>query len=296
MWMRAMVLLSGMACAAMVSGCGGEASGGQGTTVVAGFYPYAYVAERVAGQHASVANLTSPGVDPHDLELTPQQVARVASADVVVYAQDFQPAVDDAVADNSTGATVEVSAAVAAHDSHTRGGLAADPHLWQDPTKLIPVAESLAGRLGEVDPHHAQAYHQNAASLAGDLRELDQDFRRGLGRCQRRTIVTSHAAFGHLAQRYRLQMVPIAGISPEVEPSPARLAELKHLVQARDITTIFSETLASPRLARTLAEEVGVRTAVLDPIEGLSGTGDADDYLSLMRSNLKALREANDCR
>jgi len=277
----------------LLAGCGATSLGGPGTSVVAAFYPFAYVAERVAGEHADVVNLTAPGTEPHDLELTPRQVAEIAQTDVVVYEPGFQPAVDDAVAQNAQGEVVDVTRAVPL----TPGGAAhgRDPHIWQDPTKLAAVARAVARTLERADPRHAADYRRNASDLVGDLRALDRQFRRGLAHCRIRTFVTSHAAFGHLAGRYGLRMVPIAGISPDVEPSPARLAQLKRLVRTEHVTTIFTETLASPAIARTLADEVGVRTAVLDPVEGLSAQAAGDGYLSLMRANLAALRKANGC-
>jgi zinc transport system substrate-binding protein len=289
----------------LLGGCGGAPAGAGGTSVVAAFYPFAYVADRVAGAHASVTNLTSAGAEPHDLELAPQQVAELAQADVVVYQPGFQPAVDDAVEENAEGTVVEVTdvaGATAPEDEHaadTHGhdhtDLAGDPHLWQNPVKLAAVAREVAGALARADRDHAAGYRRNAGRLSRDLRALDREYARGLADCERRTVVTSHAAFGHLADRYGLQMVPIAGVSPDAEPSPGRLAELQRLVTERGVTTIFTETLASPALARTLADEVGVRTAVLDPIEGLSDATADEDYLSLMRSNLAALRRANGC-
>jgi zinc transport system substrate-binding protein len=290
-WLGAFLgaLLSG----ALLAGCDATAVSGPGTSVVAAFYPYAYVAQRVAGARATVVNLTAPGAEPHDLELSPQQVAEIAEADVVVYERGFQPAVDDAVEQNAAGDVVEVSRVVRldpAAPGHTR-----DPHIWQDPTKLAAVAQAVAGSLERTDPRHAADYRRNAADLVGDLRTLDRQFRRGLAHCRRHSFVTSHAAFAHLAGRYGLRMVPIAGISPDVEPSPARLARLEQLVEAEHVTTIFTETLSSPAIARTLADEAGVRTAVLDPIEGLPSQSSGEDYFSLMHANLAALRRANGC-
>jgi zinc transport system substrate-binding protein len=276
-----------------LAGCGATPLSGPGTSVVAAFYPFAYVAQRVAGSHATVVNLTAPGAEPHDLELTPQQVAEIAEADVVVYEQGFQPAVDDAVDQNAQGEVIEVTR-VASLDPGA-AAQARDPHIWQDPTKLAAVARAVAGTLERADPKHAPNYRRNAVDLVRDLRALDGLFRRGLAHCQRRTFVTSHAAFAHLAGRYGLRMVPIAGISPDVEPSPARLAQLERLVRNENVTTIFTETLSSPAVAHTLADEVGVRTAVLDPIEGLSAQTAGEDYFSLMRANLSALRQANGC-
>jgi len=278
---------------ALLGGCGATPLSGPGTSVVAAFYPFAYVADRVAGAHADVVNLTAPGTEPHDLELTPQQVAGIAGADVVVYEPGFQPAVDDAVGQNAQGEVVDVTQVAPLVPGGAARGR--DPHIWQDPTKLAAVAQAVARTLGRADPRHAADYRRNAADLVGDLQALDGRFRRGLAHCRIRTFVTSHAAFAHLAGRYGLRMVPIAGISPDVEPSPARLAQLKRLVQAEHVTTIFTETLASPAIARTLADEVGVRTAVLDPIEGLSARAAGGSYFSLMRANLAALRTANGC-
>lgn len=284
------------------AGCGAVGSGGSGPQVVASFYPLAYVAERVAGGHVEVENLTSPGVEPHDLEMTPQQVADLSEADLVVYEQGFQPAVDDALDQNSPDLILDVTEVVelgdpaestASDDDH--GDLEGDPHLWLDPTLLIPVAREVAADLAEIDPDHAADFRANANRLVSDLERLDDEVEVGLSRCERSTFVTSHAAFGYLAHRYGLEMVPIAGLSPDAEPSPQQLSQISDLIEAEGITTVFSETLGSQEYADTLASDLGVQTAVLDPIEGLTDDDSSDDYLSLMRENLTALREANGC-
>ncbi len=286
--------------------------------MVAAFYPFAFVGERIAGDHAVVTNLTPPGVEPHDLELTPGQVVKISDADIAIYEAGFQPSVDDAIEQNPPDSTLEVTEVVSlleeppsaeSHpDEHAEDDsgefssgdsadapLQGDPHLWQDPTLLIPVAEVLADELASADPDHASDFKANAAALVKDLRELDSDFQTGLASCERREIVTSHAAFGYLANRYDLTMIAIAGLSPEIEPSPERLAEIQDLVQSSGITTVFSETLGSKQYADTLATDLGVTAAVLDPIEGLADEDSDEDYLSLMRSNLEVLREANGC-
>lgn len=314
------VRLLGTLCAAvLLAACGGNPSSqgsGDGPTVVAGFYPFAYVAERVAGEHASVTNLTEAGAEPHDLELSPRQVAELTEADLVIYEAGFQPALDDAVAENVEGETLEVTDVADLSDTgeadghdHADGaghgddqgdddGSEAeqlDPHIWQDPTRMVPVAEAAAERLAAVDPDHADAYRANADALVADLTALDEEFESGLADCERRTIVTSHAAFGYLAQRYDLDLVPIAGLTPDSEPSPARLAELRELVAEEGVTTIFTERLTDPAVAETLADEAGVEVDVLDPIEGLTDATEDEDYLSLMRANLDTLQRANGC-
>ncbi len=280
-------------------------------SVVAAFYPLAFAAERVAGEHATVTNLTAPGSEPHDLELSPQQVAELSEADLVVYESGFQPAVDAAVEQNAQGLQLDVAEVVgaeAAADQHpaTDGEedhagqvradvVEGDPHIWQDPTRFATVVVAVAEALARADPDHAEAYADNAASLVADLERLDREFATTLRDCDRRTFVTSHAAFGYLADRYGLEMVAIGGLSPDAEPSPARLRELDRVVREDGITTVFAEPLASPEIAHTLADEVGVDVAVLDPIEGLTDDTADEDYFSLMRANLRALADANGC-
>lgn len=286
-----------------LSGCSALANGGDSKKpqVVAAFYPYAYVAQRVAGTYATVTNLTQPGLEPHDVELTPQQVAQIESADLVVYEAGFQPAVDKAVEQNPPRAALDVTDVVplqpfaATSDAlGAKGGV--DPHLWLDPTKLVPIARAVARDLAKADPRHAAAYTANAGRLISNLRNLDADFRRGLAQCQRTEFVTSHAAFGYLASRYGLTMIAIAGISPAVEPSPERVAQLQQRIQSDNLTTVFSERLGTSAYADTIASDLGLRSAVLDPVEGLTSSDPRADYLSLMRGNLAALRTANGCR
>ena len=284
-----------------VAACGGPSDASSGPNIVASFYPYAFVAERIAGDHATVTNLTAPGLEPHDLELTPQQVADIQDAALVVYEKGFQPAVDEAVDQNADGLTLDTTTVVPLEDTgaSTEPGdevLSSDPHVWLDPIRLAKITRAVADEMSKADPGHAAAYQANADRLVGQLRALNRDYRQGLAACERRQFVTSHAAFGYLAQRYGLQMIAISGISPDAEPSPQRLSELESLVRQDGITTIFSEVLTSPVLAETLAGEVGVKTAVLDPLEGLADGDSHRNYLTVMRANLAALREANGCR
>jgi zinc transport system substrate-binding protein len=273
--------------AGLLIGCGtGSTSGKQ--TVVAAFYPLAYAAERIAGTRYTIDDLTPPGAEPHDLELTPKAVARIESAAVVLYlSHGFQPAVSKAAA-QSNGTVVDILQGLPLHSAGGQEeGLTADPHVWLDPILFIQAVQ----RIGT-------ALHGSPAPLVKDLKALDRDYRNGLKDCKRHEIVTSHAAFGYLAQRYGLKQVAITGLAPESEPSPKQLADVVRIVKQTHATTVFFETLISPRLADTVAREVGAKTAVLDPIEGLTPAEQkaGDDYLSLMRQNLAALRKALACR
>jgi zinc transport system substrate-binding protein len=279
-----------LVCVPLLAACG-AANGAKGkTTVVASFYPLAYAAQQVGGPSVHVENLTPAGAEPHDLELTPQAVARITRANVVLYlSHGFQPAVSDAVRQTS-GRAVDVLAELPLHGAHGQeAGLTADPHVWLDP----PLFERIVERIGSVLHRPAPA-----EALVAKVRALDRDYRRGLAHCVRKDIVTSHAAFGYLAQRYGLHQVPITGLTPESEPTPQQLANVIRLVRETHATTVFFETLVSARLADTVAREVGARTAVLDPIEGLTPTEQShgDTYLTLMRRDLAALRQALSCR
>jgi zinc transport system substrate-binding protein len=274
---------------AAFTGCGAAgASGDDEPTVAASFYPLAFVAERVGGSDVRVQNLTPPGVESHDLELTARQVGEIAAGDLIVYEKGFQPAVDEAVDQNASGAVLDVTDVVPLNNE--------DPHVWLDPTRLAAITHAVADSLTDVAPEHADAFHQGADALVTELTALDEDFRTGLADCERTTVVTSHDAFGYLADRYGLQMVGISGLEPDAEPSPARLKEVQRTIEDTGVTTVFYERLVSPDVAQTLAVDLGISTAVLDPVEGLSEDTEGEDYLSLMRANLAALEEANGCR
>jgi zinc transport system substrate-binding protein len=283
-----------------LSGCAAftddSASTADGIQVAAAFYPLQYVVHRVAGDHATVESLTAPGGEPHDLEPSVRETAEIASSDLVIFERGFQPAVDDAVDQNATGKVLDVTSVVdlVPFRDHGVDSDELDPHFWQDPLLLADVGDAVAEQLTKVDPANANDYAANAADLRTDLEALDQDYTDDLTGCERTTIVVSHDAFGYL-QRYGLTMDAILGLSPDSEPTPADLARLQDVITEDGTTTVFSETLASPESADALARDMGVRSEVLDPIEGLSDKTADDDYLSLMRSNLAALEEANGC-
>jgi zinc transport system substrate-binding protein len=271
-----------------LAGCsalGGERS--TRTQVATSFYPLQYVARRIAGPHADVVDLTQPGKEPHDVELTVQQTAQLVDADVVVYERGFQPAVDDAVDQSHPKHAVDVSQVVRLDGS--------DPHFWLDPDRLSAAATAVEKELAAADPRHEADYAANLASLTNDLATLDAAYHRGLAHCRIKTIVVSHDAFGYLGRRYGLDVVGINGLSPEAEPSPAHIRALQDLIRKEGIRVVFSEELSSRAFADSLADDLKIKAEVLDPIEGLSDATAGQDYLSLMRRNLATLREANQC-
>ncbi len=307
---RALGILLAALALAMVSGCAGAEGRGASDTVKvsAAFYPLQFAAEQVGGDHVEVTGLTKPGTEPHDLELAPKDVAALAQSDVVVYEKGFQPAVDAAVGDQAKDAAFDVSEAAKLdltapasdhagesaeeHDAHESG---ADPHFWLDPTRYAAVATALAARLGQVDPAHAADYTRNAEALSQRLTALDAEFTSGLATCTSKDLVTSHAAFGYLADRYGLKQEGISGISPDAEPSAAQMREIAQHIAEHGVRTVYAETLVSPALADTIARETGATVAVLDPVEGISDASPGKDYFEVMRANLATLKKGQRC-
>ncbi|HWC69532.1 MAG TPA: zinc ABC transporter substrate-binding protein [Actinomycetota bacterium] len=303
---RAILSLVLVSVVVTAAGCGGDGASdarpGETIAVAASFYPLAFAAEQVGGDAVAVENLTPPGAEPHDLELTPGDLETIASAHVVVMVRGgFQPAVEEAVESEASGIVVDALEGVEVPSSIAADGDAdgpeVDPHVWLDPMIFADVVERVASALGRVDRGAAGGFDDAAARLRSRLVDLDRDFRRGLAECRTRTMITNHAAFGHLAAAYDLEQVPIAGLSPEAEPGPERIAELAARAEAAGATTIFTEDLAPSDVAETLAAEAGIDTAVLSPLEGLTADQLAagDDYLSVMRTNLETLRYGLDC-
>lgn len=258
---------------------------------MASFYPAFEAAHRVGGERASVTNLTPPGAEPHDFELSPRQIDRIAAADLLLYlGEGFQPGVERAVkrADGTAVDLLDVEP----------DPIPGDPHVWLDPTVMKRVVERTQAAYTDIDPAGAAGYQERGEAFGRELDELDAAFRTGLQDCDRRVIVTAHDAFGYLARRYGLVQEAVAGLSPESEPEPSRLSRLTSKVKAEGITTVFYETLVSPRVADTLAREAGVRTAVLNPLEGLTDeeAEAGQNYVSVMRTNLETLRRALSCR
>jgi zinc transport system substrate-binding protein len=277
------LILTSVPAVAVLAGCGATGGGDSPREdVVASFYPLAFVAEQIGGSSVAVENLTPPGAEPHDLEVSPRDVADLRGADLVlILGRGFQPQLEDAA---GSGDDVVRLLDTPGLDVHTN----VDPHVWLDPVRYAKIV----GRIGEALGRRAAA-----ARFAQRLHALDSEFHAGLAHCRRHEIVTSHEAFGYLAERYDLEQVAITGLSPESEPEPGKLQDVVDLVGKRGVTTIYFETLVSPRIAETVARETGAKTAVLDPIEGLTEEEAAagDDYFTLMRRNLVSLRNGLGC-
>ncbi|MEU0298778.1 metal ABC transporter substrate-binding protein [Streptomyces sp. NPDC006175] len=284
------------------------AEGGNGgkLDVSASFYPMQFLAEEIGGSHVSVTSLTKPGVEPHDMELSPKQIGGLGDADYILYLKNVQPAVDDAVTQAGVKNTVDAAGLTTLeshgsevdghdhgaeeHEGEEEAGL--DPHIWLDPVKYAEVAEGVGKSLEKADPDNAADYRKNTETLVAELNKLDKAYETGLKNTATKTFITTHSAFGYLAERYGLTQEGIAGIDPEAEPSPARIDEIHHVAEESKATTVFFETLASDKTAKTLAKDLGLKTGVLDPLEGITDRSAGADYIEVMESNLAALQKA----
>jgi len=282
-------------------------AGGTGKfDVVASFYPMAFLAEQIGGKYVHVTSLTQPGQEPHDLEISARQTAQLQESDAVLYLKNLQPSVDEAVAQSEVGTKIdaaslttlethgnEVGGHAAAHDSHEGeepGGK--DPHIWLDPVRYAAVAKGVGRAFEKADPKHADAYRANTDALVKKLDDLDARFASGLRNTEGKVFVTTHAAFGYLAERYGLTEEAINGLDPESEPSAARVRDLETMAKADGVTTVFYETLVSDKTARTIAQDANLRTDVLDPIEGITSKSRGKDYFAVQEANLGALQTA----
>ncbi|MEO7447058.1 MAG: metal ABC transporter substrate-binding protein [Humibacillus sp.] len=299
------------------AGCGTDGASGadgsadaSGGAVVTSFYPLQFATRQITGSALPVTVLTKPGAEPHDLELAPQDVGGLTQARLVIYADGFQPAVDEAMGEVAPSRVLDVADAASltldAADEEIRNHSAAaagdnakhasaDPHFWLDPQRYAAVATAIGARLAADDPAHAAQYRANTAAFVARLTTLDHDLKVGLASCDSTVLVTSHAAFGYFAQRYGLDQHGISGLSPEAEPSAAGLKEVSNLVRAKKVGTIFQETLVEPKFAQTVATSTGATLSTLDPIEGITAESAGKDYFEVMRSNLTALQKGLGC-
>lgn len=287
--------------------------------VVVSFYPLQFAAEAVGGESVAVSNLTTPGTEAHDLELGPQQIAEISKADLVIYQKGFQAKVDAAIEQEKPQNVIDISTVVElkklekhedhdhekkedGHDhdkkkdehDHDHGGV--DPHHWLDPTNMVKVTEEIGKKMSTLKGADKAAVEAATKEAVTKLTALDEEFKTGLANCKRKDIIVSHEAFGYLAARYNLHQIGISGLSPDSEPSPARIAEVQSLAKKHNVTTIFYETLTSPAVAKSIAGDLGLKTDVLDPLEGLTKDSRGSNYIDVMKANLAALKTANECQ
>lgn len=309
----------GLGACASDSGGQGEAKGK--VDVVASFYPLQFLVEQIGGEHVETESLTKSGTEPHDLELSPQQTGRLTDAGLVVYLKGLQPAVDEGIQQAEPEHVAEASSYVELENhsvdvhgedeggkhggkhekehggehgeehshSSSDAGDGGDPHIWLDPLRYAQVAEGIGSKLAEADPAHKKTYEKNTRAVTERLRSLDKDFKKGLARKKTDTFITTHAAFGYLAERYGLHQAAVSGLDPESEPSGARMKQLHKTAKTGRVDTVFFESSASDKTAKTLANDLNLRTGVLSPLESVKK---GEDYFSVMHRNLLSLQSA----
>ncbi|MGW1538724.1 metal ABC transporter solute-binding protein, Zn/Mn family [Streptomyces sp. NPDC002309] len=307
--------LAALGLTALTACSGGTAgAGGAGNTdkfdVVASFYPLQFLAERIGGDHVNVTTLTEPGQEPHDLEISARQTAQLQDADALLHLKGLQPSVDEAIAQADVETKIDAATLTEledhgdvehehghegeeghAEEEHAGEGHTLDPHVWLDPVKYAEIAKGVGAAFEEADPDHADDYKKNTAALVTKLDALDTRAADALKDTGTKVFFTHHASFAYFAERYGLTQEAIT-VSPEGEPSPARIKELRQEAKADGVTTVFYETLVSDKVAKALAQDAGLRTDVLDPLEGITDKSRGDDYFAVMEANLTALKTA----
>ncbi|MGW6732985.1 metal ABC transporter substrate-binding protein [Streptomyces sp. NPDC055013] len=310
--------ISGLALAAVtalgigtLSACSSDSAAAGNTDkfdVVASFYPMAFLAEQVGGDHVNVSSLTEPGQEPHDLEISAQQRAQLEDSDAALYLKGLQPSIDEAIGQAGLDTKIDAAsltkledhgdvehehAGEHAEEEHSEEeGHALDPHVWLDPVKYAEIAKGVGAAFEKADPDHAADYKKNTDALVKKLDALNTRVADGLRNTESKVFFTNHASFGYFAERYGLTQEAISGVDPDSEPSPARIKELQQEAKADGVTTVFYETLVSDKTAKTLADDAGLKTDVLDPLEGITDKSKGDDYFQVMEANLKALQTA----
>ena len=315
---KGLLLLGTVVLSVLLTACGGqekkEASSNEKIQVMTTFYPMYEFTKQVVGDKGDVELLIPAGTEPHDFEPSAKDLARISDSDVFVYNSPELETWTDNLTDTIDTKQTEIIQASKdiklmegtehdheeAHDhdtqEHEEHGHSheLDPHVWLDPALAIKEVETIRNQLSKKYPDDKAAFEKNAASYIDELKKLDEEFQTAFKDAKNKTFVTQHAAFGYLANQYGLTQEAIAGISPDQEPSPSRLSELKHYVDDNQVKVIYFEENASSKVAETLSKETGVKLEVLNPLESLTDKQikDGEDYLSVMRENLAALKES----
>lgn len=266
--------------------------------VTTSFYPLYFFAHEIGGDKATVTNITPAGVEPHDYELTTQDMVRLEQSDLIVLNGTHLEAWGDAVVENfKTKNIIVAGESLADNTMEEEGELVADPHVWLSPVRAQKMVDSILSGFIAADADNAAVYTTNAQELKNKLSVLDTQYRRQLQSCVQKSFVTSHAAFGYLAQEFGLTQIAIAGLSPEEEPSVQQLAKVADFAKRNNVKHIFFESLVSPELSETIAHEIGAQTLVLDPLEGIAENDlqAGADYFTVMYNNLSNLTIALQC-
>ncbi len=269
--------------------------------IITSFYPLYFFASQIGGDKADVKNITPAGAEPHDYEPSPSDITAIQSSNLLILNGGGLEAWGDKIIENLKNTNVQiiiVGKNIANQQVDEGGKKIQDPHIWLSPILSKKIAKSILEGYLKVDQKNKNYYYANTNNLLDKLDSLNNDYKKGLINCSEKNIITSHAAFGYLAKDYGLNQIPIAGLSPDAEPSAKQLAEISQFAKKNNVKYIFFESLVSPKLAETVANEIGAKTLVLDPIEGINKEGEKQgkNYLTIMQSNLNNLKQALKCQ
>ncbi len=276
-----------------LTGCIGQPKTGEKINVVTSFYPLYEFSKRIGGEKADVSVLVPAGAEPHDWEPGPQDIIKIESAQIFVYnGAGLEPYVDKIITKTESQKLIVVDSSEGIE--LLKEGSTPDPHIWLDPVLAKHQVDAIEKAFIKADPKNSDYYTANALALKQDLDSLDTNISKQLAPAKKKVFITAHASFGYFAKRYGLTQIAIAGLSPDIEPSPAKIAEVVRVAQENKVKYIFFETLVSPKLSETIAKEAGAQTLVLNPIEGLSADQikQGENYFTIMRENLKNLKLA----
>lgn len=308
---RVFILTAALAFSVFCVACGTqkqEESGNQKLKVMASFYPMYDFASKIGGDKVDVVNMVPAGTEPHDWEPAATDIKELEEADVFVYngagMEHWTADVLESL-DNKDLKTVEASKGLElmegkAHE-HEEGEAQEeaedtnyDPHVWLAPLNAKVEMENIKNALAEADPENEKYYEDNFKKYAEKFDQLDADYKEGLNSVKSKDVIAAHEAFGYLCKAYGLNQIGIEGLSPDSEPDPARMDEIIQFAKEHQVKTIFFEELVSPKVAETIAAEIGAKTEVLNPLEGLSDEDlkAGEDYFSVMEANLKVLEQA----
>lgn len=296
--MKKIVILISLIFIIALAGCSSQevsVKNGKTLRIITSFYPIYEIAHQIGGDMVNIKNIIPGGTEPHDYEPTARDIVDMREANLVIYnGLGLEPWKDKIIPDLAKNGIATMQMADIFGDT----AIANDPHLWLDPVNYKKEAEEVSKKIIELDPAHADIYKANTKKFIQQLDALNVSYEKGLTSCKFNTFITNHAAFAYIAKRYRLNMIPIAGLSPDIEPSPKAMADITNIIRQKNIRYVLTETLVSPKIANTLAESSGAKTLTMNPLEGLTNSEIAagKNYITTMEDNLRSLETALECK
>ncbi|WP_138204976.1 metal ABC transporter substrate-binding protein [Haloimpatiens lingqiaonensis] len=293
-----------IACLALLAGCSNKPKEKQGKrdenkiSVYTSFYAMYDLTKKIGGDKVNITNIVPAGIEPHDWEPKPSNIAELEEADVIVYnGAGMEGWIDKVLKTlkNKDLIAVETSKEIKLLDNaHGDEHLKHDPHVWLNPMNAKKQMEAIKDALVKADPSNKSYYEKNYEDNARKMDQLDKKYKEAVGKFTQKNMVVSHEAFGYLCDAYGLKQVGIEGLNAESEPSPARMAEIVNYVKENNVKYIFSEELLSPKVAEAISKETGTKIAILNPLEGIKDEdmNAGKEYFSIMNDNLEILKKA----